>query len=141
MTNHVRVEKAWGEELIVVNRRLGSHGGYCGKRMTLRQGMRCSLHWHFDKDEVFFVESGRMLVELSQPGIGPLLAHGHTAVYETRVVEPGGSVWVPPRTVHRFTGIDDVVFFEFSSPDSPEDSYRIEPSGVAPVGGTVQTGT
>lgn len=132
MSAHVVVEKAWGAELIVVNRILGRGAGYCGKRMTLRAGFRCSLHWHHRKDEVFFVESGRMLVELSQPGVGHLVAHGVTPTYETRVVGPGESVLVTPGTIHRFTGLEDVVFFEFSSPDDPADSFRLEPSGPAP---------
>lgn len=132
MSQHVTVEKAWGAELIVVNRRLTRGAGYCGKRMTLRAGFRCSLHWHHHKDEVFFVERGRMLVELSQAGIGHLVAHGVIPEYETRVVGPGESVLVPPGTIHRFTGLEDVVFFEFSSPDDPADSFRLEPSGAAP---------
>lgn len=126
------VGKAWGNETIVVNRRLGKAGGYCGKRMYLLEGMRCSLHWHHRKDEVFFVESGAMLVELSEPGIGHLLDAGYVPKYERRILGPGDSVEVRPGTIHRFTGLAPTVFFEFSTPDDPADSFRLEPSGPAP---------
>lgn len=134
------VPKAWGEERIVVNRLIGrGEAGYCGKIMRLRQGWRCSLHWHARKDEVFHVVSGRMLVELSEPGIAHLIGHGYVPRYTQRIVGPGESVLVSPCTVHRFTGIEDCTFIEFSTPDDPADSHRIETSGRAPVaGGTVE---
>lgn len=127
------VAKQWGEERIVVNRRLGKgEEGYCGKIMVLRDGMRCSLHWHRRKDEVFHVLSGRMIVELSEPGVAHLLEHGIELRTSRCVVGPGESVLVPPCTVHRFTGLGDCTFVEFSTPDDPSDSHRLEPSGPAP---------
>lgn len=126
-----RVEKAWGHELIIANRTLG-RGGYCGKRMFLRRGYRCSLHWHNRKDEVFFVESGRMMLELSDQADGRLLEHGIRPTYSRRELLPGDTVLILPGRIHRFTGLADTVFFEFSTPDDPEDSHRIEPSGPTP---------
>ena len=111
------VRKVWGEEQIVINT-----DAYCGKRMLLNMGYRCSMHMHKVKDETFFIESGMMYVELEHPD----------GRREARTMNPGDSVHVPPGTWHRFTGFVNTVFFEFSTHDDPNDSYRREPSGPAP---------
>ncbi len=99
-----KVEKAWGEEHWIVNR------AYCGKKMILRKGFRCSLHAHREKDEVFYVTRGRVLLEL---GDGE------------RVMEPGDHHHVPVGVEHRFWGLEDSEIFEFSSHHEDDDSYRV----------------
>jgi quercetin dioxygenase-like cupin family protein len=106
------VPKDWGEEHWIVNNDL-----YCGKKLILRKGFRCSLHYHKVKHETFYVESG--LVQLSIPG-------------GLRIMRPGDRAVIKPTTVHRFTGLEDSVIFEFSTHHEDSDSYRIEPSGPAP---------
>jgi mannose-6-phosphate isomerase-like protein (cupin superfamily) len=98
------VPKVWGEEHWIVNRE------YCGKKMILRQGFRCSMHAHKEKDEVFYVVSGRILLEL---GDGE------------RVMGPGDHQHVPPGVEHRFWGLEDAEIFEFSSHHEDADSYRV----------------
>jgi hypothetical protein len=44
-----KTHKVWGYEQTIVN------GAYCGKRMFLREGFRCSIHHHRLKDETFYV--------------------------------------------------------------------------------------
>jgi D-lyxose ketol-isomerase len=93
-----RIPKVWGEEHWIVNRQ------YCGKKLVLRKGFRCSLHFHKQKDEVFYVISGRVLLE-----------HGDG---------------IAPGVVHRFWGLEDAEIIEFSTHHEDEDSYRIETSGA-----------
>lgn len=100
-------QKVWGEEHWIVNKE------YCGKKLILKKGFQCSLHYHKEKDETFYVESGRVKFEL---------------VDSVRELLPGDSVYVPPLAHHRFTGLEDSEIFEFSTTHKEEDSYRIEPS-------------
>jgi mannose-6-phosphate isomerase-like protein (cupin superfamily) len=122
VSKHPVTEKVWGSETLIVNR------AFCGKVMTLRRGMRCSLHYHPVKDETFLVTAGRILVEIGQPGMA-----GVAAATREVVLEPGESIDVPPLTLHRFTGLTDATFVEFSTHDDPADSIRLTPSGPAPA--------
>jgi mannose-6-phosphate isomerase-like protein (cupin superfamily) len=110
MPTHV-VPKAWGEEHWIVNRE------YCGKKMILRRGYRCSLHFHRNKDEVFYVQSGSILLELGDGG---------------RVMGPGEHHHIPRGVEHRFWGIEDAEIMEFSTHHEDADSYRVpgEASGA-----------
>lgn len=98
------VPKVWGEEHWIVNR------DYCGKKMILRKGFRCSLHLHKDKDEVFYVQSGRIFLELGD---------GY------RVMGAGDHQHVPRGVEHRFWGLEDAEIFEFSTHHEDDDSYRV----------------
>jgi mannose-6-phosphate isomerase-like protein (cupin superfamily) len=105
--------KAWGEEHWIVNKE------YCGKKLVLRRGHRCSIHWHKIKDEVFYVISGLVLMEV-----------GGSA----RVLRPGMKQYIRPGDKHRFTGLVDSEIMEFSTTHMEEDSYRDAPSGKVPDG-------
>lgn len=98
------VPKAWGEEQWLVNR------AYCGKRLLLKKGHRCSLHFHRLKDETFFVASGRILLEL---GSGEA------------VMGPGSHQHIPIGVEHRFSGLEDSEIVEFSTHHEDSDSYRV----------------
>jgi mannose-6-phosphate isomerase len=106
-----RVPKGWGEELWVHNDPL-----YCGKILRLKQGKRCSLHYHKRKTETFYLQSGRVRMELRHPD-------GRA---EDVVMKPGDSLEIYPGLVHRFSGIEDSEIVEFSTQHFEEDSYRIE---------------
>jgi mannose-6-phosphate isomerase-like protein (cupin superfamily) len=103
--------KAWGEEHWIVNER------YCGKKLVLRQGYRCSVHHHRLKDEVFYVLTGRVLMEVDSA---------------PRVLLPGMKQHIRPGQKHRFTGLEASEIIEFSTHHEEEDSYRDEPSGRVP---------
>jgi hypothetical protein len=47
------VPKSWGEEHWIVN------GEYCGKKLVLKKGHRCSLHYHKVKDSTTCASSIR----------------------------------------------------------------------------------
>lgn len=101
-------DKLWGSELWIVNNEL-----YCGKILTLREGYQCSLHYHKNKHETFYVLSGRVRMEFGM---------------QTTILLPGDSVVVPPLTPHRFAGLMDSQIIEFSTHHEDDDSYRIENS-------------
>jgi mannose-6-phosphate isomerase-like protein (cupin superfamily) len=103
------VPKSWGEEHWIVNK------DYCGKKLVLKRGHRCSLHYHRTKDEVFYVTSGRVFLELGGDEV---------------VLEPGDHRHVPPGTLHRFTGLADSEIIEFSTHHEDSDSYRVENGGA-----------
>ena len=52
------VPKGWGYEKWIVNTE-----EYCGKLLFFNEGKRCSWHYHKLKDEVFYIQSGKMLVK------------------------------------------------------------------------------
>ena len=104
------VPKAWGEEHWIVNR------DYCGKKLVLRKNRRCSLHSHKEKDEVFYIVSGKVRMEIGG---------------KTYALLPGDFVHISPSTDHRFTGMEDSEIIEFSTHHEEEDSFRKEFSGHA----------
>ena len=55
------VPKGWGFEKWIVN-----NEEYCGKLLYLVKGKKCSWHYHVLKDEVFYVQSGRILLFYSE---------------------------------------------------------------------------
>jgi quercetin dioxygenase-like cupin family protein len=103
-----RVPKEWGEEHWIVNR------DYCGKKLILKQGWRCSLHFHKVKDEVFYLIRGKVLLEVGGREV---------------LMVPGDHHHIPTGTVHRFSGLEDSEIIEFSTHHEDSDSHRIEPSG------------
>ncbi len=103
-----REKKAWGEEHWIVNKE------YCGKKLVLRKNHRCSMHHHREKDEVFYLQSGKVLLELGK---------------KKYTLHPGDFVHVRSNTPHRFTGLEDSEIMEFSTTHDEGDSYRSELSG------------
>ena len=102
------VPKEWGHEEWIVNRE------YCGKKLVLKKGYRCSIHHHKLKDETFYIQSGRVLMEVDG---------------NNKIMKPGEVQLIKPGQKHRFTGIEDSEIFEFSTHHEDSDSYRDEPSG------------
>ena len=58
ITNYKEVKKEWGKEQWIVNR------DYCGKKLILNKGFRCSMHYHKNKDETFYILTGKVLMEI-----------------------------------------------------------------------------
>lgn len=103
------IPKVWGEEKWIVNR------DYCGKLLTLKKGYRCSMHFHKVKDETFYINKGRVLMEVDD---------------NVLIMNKGDSLLIEPFTKHRFTGLEDSEIFEFSTHHEDSDSYRDEKSGA-----------
>jgi quercetin dioxygenase-like cupin family protein len=103
--------KVWGEERWIVNRE------YCGKVLVLNRGFRCSIHHHKIKDETFYINKGKVLLELND---------------DIRVMVPGDVQLIMPNEKHRFTGLEDSEIIEFSTHHREDDSYRDVESGEVP---------
>jgi mannose-6-phosphate isomerase-like protein (cupin superfamily) len=109
-TTLARVEKPWGYEL-----HWAKTPRYVGKILHVRAGHALSLQYHNVKDETIYLYSGKMLFELGDAD-GKLTSHE---------MEPGDSVHVTPKTIHRMTAIEDCDIFEVSTPEL-DDVVRIE---------------
>ncbi|MFC1894420.1 cupin domain-containing protein [Candidatus Dependentiae bacterium] len=107
------VEKVWGHEEWIVN-----NPKYCGKKLVLKSGTRCSMHKHEIKDETFYILSGKILLETEFEGKKENLL---MTTGDVKHIEIG--MW------HRFTGIVDTEIIEFSTFHMDEDSIRRELSG------------
>ena len=108
------VNKIWGKEYWIHNDKK-----YCGKKLILNKGKRCSLHHHKIKDETFYVQGGKVLMELNKI---------------ERVMGIGDAIEIPRGKLHRFSGLENSVIFEFSTQHFDKDSYRAkgELSGDVP---------
>jgi mannose-6-phosphate isomerase-like protein (cupin superfamily) len=99
------VRKDWGREEWIINNDL-----YCGKFLVLDQGWQCSLHHHKIKHETFFVQEGRVFLELGD---------------EVLILTPLDCVEIPIGVQHRFGGMEPSVIIEFSTHHEDSDSYRV----------------
>jgi mannose-6-phosphate isomerase len=106
-----RVEKPWGYELIWADTDL-----YCGKVIFVRAGHALSLQFHRQKDEAWYIESGRAKLELGETGEGAL---------SEEIVSAGACFRYPPGTVHRVTALEDTTILEVSTPHL-DDIVRLE---------------
>lgn len=102
------VKKAWGKELIIVN------DEYCGKLLYLDKEAQSSYHKHLKKKETFYCLEGQ--VALTIEGRDYML----NPYSRPKTIKPG--------QLHGFMGITDAVIIEFSTHDSPEDTYRLTQS-------------
>ena len=113
------VPKGWGEERWIHNDEL-----YCGKILVLKAGKRCSLHYHLQKTETFYIASGCLSMELTDLESARLTP---PLIREQFEMHSGDALLLKPGDVHRFTGqAAETWIFEFSTQHFDEDSHRIE---------------
>ena len=108
------VLKKWGIEEIVTP----TNCGYSGKKMLLQKRGMCSIHYHAKKVETFYIDSGQMAVQWWR-------TDGQS---EAKLLGARDCITIFVNTPHRFYGVTDAVFYEFSTPDLSSDSYRISQS-------------
>jgi mannose-6-phosphate isomerase len=106
-----RVDKPWGYELI-----WALTDDYCGKVLFVRAGESLSLQFHREKDESWYVQSGRAELEVGAVG---------EAVLSSEVLSPGAAFHFRPGTVHRVTALEDTTILEVSTPQLA-DVVRLE---------------
>ncbi len=106
-----RVEKPWGWELIWAHAE-----GYAGKLLFVRAGHALSLQFHREKDESWYVESGRAELQLGDTG---------EALLNTEIVRPGACFRFRPGTVHKLKALEDTTILEVSTPQL-DDVVRLE---------------
>jgi len=109
------VQKGWGYELI-----WATTNDYCGKIMFFNKaGNKTSMHFHKEKDETWFVNSGSFKVRY--------IDTKDSMLYEKDLNE--GDVWHnPPLMPHQLVALsDEASITEVSTADSVEDNFRIGP--------------
>lgn len=110
------VSKSWGWELWITNNKK-----YCGKKLFVKQGRCCSYHYHVIKDEVLYVDSGKVEFLYEDKG------------EPVRVLMSAGFAFhVPPSQKHQFHALEDTIIFEFSTQHFDEDSHRTQTELVTP---------
>ena len=106
------VEKGWGWEKWIVN-----SSEYCGKLLFFENQKRCSWHYHKLKDEVFYLQSGLMIVKYSE--------QDNIEEAEQIVLNPGDNFHVYRGLRHQMIALQDSELFEFSTQHFDSDSHRI----------------
>lgn len=108
------VPKGWGREVWIANNDL-----YCGKILEIRQGKRCSLHFHKLKAESFYLRAGRLRVRVKESADAEIL--------EEFELQAGDCMDVPPGLIHQMEALEDAELLEFSTQHFDSDSYRLVP--------------
>tara|TARA_R110002020_G_scaffold218282_2_gene426143 strand:- start:1562 stop:1921 length:360 start_codon:yes stop_codon:yes gene_type:complete len=106
------VPKGWGFEKWIVNKE-----EYCGKLLYFAKGMRCSWHYHKIKDEVFYIQSGKIKVMFSE--------EDDLQNASSIILERGDNFHVYRGLRHQMVALEDTELFEFSTQHFDEDSYRL----------------
>jgi mannose-6-phosphate isomerase-like protein (cupin superfamily) len=107
-----KVEKGWGYELI-----FHSDDEYCGKVLHFNKGAKFSMHYHIDKRETWYVSKGKLVLRYLDSKI---------AKSKELVLEQGSIVIINRGFAHQLVALEESDVFEVSTPDDPEDSYRVE---------------
>ena len=100
------IPKVWGKEIWMANTEL-----YCGKKLILQKGKRCSLHYHKNKDETFYIDTGKVLMEVDG---------------KKGIMISGEAILIESNTNHRFSGLENSVIIEISMHHEDSDSYGID---------------
>ncbi len=105
-------KRGWGYEIWIENL-----DDYCGKLLHLYEGKRSSLHFHKNKMETMYLQSGRVELKFIDPEDGK-------PYYVT--LEPGDSILIPRCQVHQIHALEESDLFEFSTKHEESDSLRVE---------------
>jgi len=106
------VDKGWGWERWIVNTE-----EYCGKLLFFNKSKRCSWHYHKLKDEVFYLQSGKMMIYFSDSD--ELENAGQL------ILNPGDNFHVYRGLRHQMVALEASELFEFSTQHFDSDSYRV----------------
>ena len=96
------VPKGWGFEKWIVNK-----DEYCGKLLYFAKGKRCSWHFHKIKDEVFYIQSGKIQVFYSD--------FDDLDLAESVILEKGDNFHVYTGLRHQMLALEDTELYEFST--------------------------
>lgn len=107
------VEKGWGHEFI-----WATNEKYCGKMMHFKTDARFSMHFHRDKEETWYIQSGKFIVKYIDT---------KTAEQFELELREGDTWHNPPCMPHQLVCLQEGTVVEVSTPDSVEDNYRVQP--------------
>lgn len=105
--------KGWGEEVWVIN-----CPQYCLKFLLFKAGSKGSLHFHEKKQETWYIESGKLDLEMIDTTSG---------LSRTVNLFSGDIVHIPQFCPHRVSAVTDVKIIEVSTQHFEDDSFRIKP--------------
>jgi mannose-6-phosphate isomerase-like protein (cupin superfamily) len=100
-------EHKWGYEDWIWN------GRYCAKKVGVHKNKECAFHYHKVKDEVIYLQSGKII-----------LTYGwdeDVATGATLTMAPDMAFHIPPGMWHKFHGLEESVVFELSTHHSAKD--------------------
>jgi mannose-6-phosphate isomerase-like protein (cupin superfamily) len=107
------VEKGWGREVIFATNDL-----YCGKLLQFKNDTKCSMHFHSQKDETWYVLSGKFIVHWIDTT---------TSEIHKKELNPS-SIWRnKPLVPHQLECLEEGTIIEVSTPDSIKDNFRVLP--------------
>jgi mannose-6-phosphate isomerase-like protein (cupin superfamily) len=115
----ITVMKRWGYELWIENNQL-----YCGKHLHVVPQKWCSVHYHKNKKETFYIIKGELKLQYSTILD---IEYWNTESIDMIVLKEGDSITLEPMVAHRFTSNLSVPcdFIEISTHHDDNDSYRI----------------
>ncbi len=116
LSNVKKVDKPWGYEIWMANNESNDYCGYCGKILFIKKGFESSLHFHYEKTETLYVQSGLLKVKLIDTQKG----EEHEGV-----IKEGQSLEVNPPLPHKLIALEDTIIIESSTFHKDSDSYRI----------------
>ena len=105
------VEKGWGSELI-----WATNDKYCGKLMNFNKDAKFSMHFHSEKDETWYVNSGEFIYRW--------IDTDNAEVHEEILVQ-GDVVRQRPGQPHQIEAKTSGEIFEVSTHHKDSDSYRV----------------
>jgi mannose-6-phosphate isomerase-like protein (cupin superfamily) len=106
-----RVQKGWGSEEI-----WATNDHYCGKLLHFNKDAKFSMHFHRDKDETWYVLSGKFIV---------IYIDTEDATRHQAELNPGDTWHNRPLLPHQVVCVEKGTIIEVSTPDSVEDNYRV----------------
>lgn len=107
------VEKGWGREEIWAD-----EIDYCGKNLVFEEGKCCSMHFHRNKDETWFVQSGQFRI---------IWIDTKTGSTASKTIRPGDTWRNAPLVPHQLFCEKAGTIVEVSTHDDPDDNYRVKP--------------
>tara|TARA_A100000164_G_C21533979_1_gene597318 strand:+ start:200 stop:556 length:357 start_codon:yes stop_codon:yes gene_type:complete len=107
------VPKGWGFEKWIVNNK-----EYCGKLLYFVKDKRCSWHYHKLKDEVFYIQTGKVLVKYSDDD--------NLSQAKEIILSKGDNFHVYRGLRHQVIALEDTEMFEFSTQHFDSDSHRVQ---------------
>ena len=90
--------KIWGMTELLI-----SHPTFEIHRIEANKSGFCSKHKHEYRYNMFYVESGKMLIRVWQNDYD---------LCDTTILEPGDQISVPPNIMHQFEALEDTIAFE-----------------------------
>ena len=90
---------------------------YCGKLLYFVKDKRCSWHYHKLKDEVFYIQSGKICLKYSDDN--------DIMNASEIILNKGDNFHVYTGLRHQMIALEDTELFEFSTQHFDEDSYRV----------------